>query len=275
MEGRGGERDGVSPPPSVVLDVSYLPEDELGVEASLPETLTETQPSILASILERFRSLQGRVSSASKTQRNRFIAGLIGFPIVVGMLCFILYTMFWADYDSKSLECCEEVQMDGRTWTVYEFHMPSRFEDDFPAENGWNVRVRHDDSENDYRLESTEHEIGISTDEDGSEWLKFGIDSYGDVSYIQVEQEVMRLAVGWTPEEPVKISYSYSVDSVFFGFEWTVFVVWPVCTLAAIKWGRATNQPEFTYGVMVSGGLATLLILAPLQDMLDDGLPWF
>ena len=97
MEGRGGERDGVSPPPSVVLDVSYLPEDELGVEASLPETLTETQPSILASILERFRSLQGRVFSASKTQRNRFIAGLIGFPIVVGMLCFILYTMFWAD----------------------------------------------------------------------------------------------------------------------------------------------------------------------------------
>ena len=125
--------------------------------------------------------------------------------------------------------------MDGRTWTVYEFHMPSRFEDDFPAENGWNVRVRHDDSENDYRLESTENEIGISTDEDGSEWLKFGIDSYGDVSYIQVEQEVMRLAVGWTPEEPVKISYSYSVDSVFFGFEWTVFVVWPCAPLPQLS----------------------------------------
>ena len=153
--------------------------------------------------------------------------------------------------------------------------MPSRFSDDFPADNGWDIRVRHDDSEKDYYLDSIEDEVGISTDEDGSEWLKFGSSYYDHVSYIQVEDEVIRLAVGWTPEEPVKVSYSYTVDNVFFGFEWTVFVVWPVCAFAAIKWGRATNRPEFAYGVMVSGGLATLLILAPLQDMLDDGLPWF
>ena len=30
-------------------------------------------------------------SSASRTQRNRLLAGLIGFPIVVGVLCFLLY----------------------------------------------------------------------------------------------------------------------------------------------------------------------------------------
>ena len=275
MEDKGGERGRVSPPPSVVLEVSYLPEGELGVEASLPETLPETQPSGLASILERIRSLQGHVSSASKMQRNRFLAGLIGFPIFVGVLCFFLYMMFWADYDSKSLECCEEVQMDGRTWTVYEFHMPPRFEDDFPADNGWNVRVRHDDSEKDYRIDSIDDGNGIGTDDDGSEWLRFGIAQGSEIRFIQVEDEVMRLAIGWTPEEPVKVSYSYTVDNVFFGFEWTVFVVWPVSTLAAVKWGRATNQPEFTYGVMVSGCLATLLILAPLQDMLDDALPWF
>ena len=275
MEGKGSERGGSSPPPSMVLDVSYLLEDEPRVEPSSPEILPEPQPSGLASILERIRSLPGHVSSASRTQRNRLLAGLIGFPIVVGVLCFLLYMTFWADYDSKSLECCEEVQMDGQRWTVYEFHMPSRFEEDFPADNGWRLRVRHDDSENDYRLESADNLIGRSSDEGGSEWLRFGSDHYGDVSYIQVEDEVIRLAVGWTPEEPVKISYSYTVDNVLFGFQWTVFVVWPVCAFAAIKWGRATNRPEFAYGVMMSGGLATLFILAPLQDMLDDGLPWF
>ena len=275
MDDEGDERRGVSPPPSMILDVSYLPEEELGIEDSSPETLPKTQPSGLASILERIRSLQGHVSSASRTQRNRLMAGLIGFPIVVGVLCFFLYMMVWADYDSRSLECCEEVQMDGRTWTVYEFHMPSRFEDDFPADNGWRVKIRYDDSDNDYRIDSTEDDSGIIIDEDGSEWLSFSSDVYDQTLHIQVEEEVMRLAVGWTPDKPVKVSYSYTVDSVFFGFQWTVFLVWPVCTFAAIKWGRATNQPEFTYGVMVSGGLATLLILAPLLDMLDDGLPWF
>ena len=62
MEDEGDERRGVSPPPSMILDVSYLPEEELRIEDSSPETLPKTKPSGLASILERIRSLQGHVS---------------------------------------------------------------------------------------------------------------------------------------------------------------------------------------------------------------------
>ena len=133
------------------------------------------------------------------------------------------------------------MQMDGQRWTVYEFHNSNKFEEDFPADNGWRLRVRHDDSENDYRLESADNLIGRSSDEGGSEWLRFGSDHYGDVSYIQVEDEVIRLAVGWTPEESrenlvnsytVGLGSCNSLDLIrifIFGFQWTVFVVWPVC----------------------------------------------
>ena len=279
MEGDEGGRNGIPPKP-IVLNDAYFIENQQGNEDSSPEILTQTQPFDSASIRERFRSLQERISSASHSQWKRFLAGLFGFPIAVGVLCFLLYMAFWADYDSRGTKNAGEVQFDGRTYEVYEFQMPSRFQNEFPADN-WRLKIRHDVSDEDYRLYSEDddgyRDFAIIDDDDDSAWMKFDTRRDYDMRYVylQVEEEVIRLAISPSGNEPTKVSYSYDVENIFFAFQWTVFVVWPICAFAAIKWGFATNRPEFAYGVMISGGIATLLILVPLQDMLDDGVPLF
>ncbi len=272
MEGGGDKRDG-KPPQNIVLNASYLSENDASEENHSPEIRTQPQPSAPASMGLSIASLRERFSRASPVQQKRFTAGLIGFPIVVGVLCFVLYMAFWTDYDSRGMENGGEVQIDGQSHDVYEFDMPSRFQDEFPAENGWNMRIRHDFSEYDYRIRS-EEDSGTGIDNDGSVWLEFE-DAYDGPMYIQVEDDIIRLALSYSAYEPVKISYSYTPDAIFFAFEWTVCLVWPVCAFAAIKWGFASNRPEFAYGVMISGGIATLLILPTLWIIVSRPYPFF
>ena len=112
MEGDEGGRNGIPPKP-IVLNDAYFIENQQENEDSSPEILAQTQPFDSASIRERFRSLQERISSASHSQWKRFLAGLFGFPIAVGVLCFLLYMAFWADYDSRGTKKRERFNLTG------------------------------------------------------------------------------------------------------------------------------------------------------------------
>ena len=140
MEEEGEKRNGKSPQ-NIVLNASYLAENDTSEENHSPEIRTQPQPSAPASMGLSIASLHERFSRASPVQQKRFTAGLIGFPIVVGVLCFVLYMAFWTDYDSRGMENGGEVQIDGQSHDVYEFDMPSRFQDEFPEETLFKISI--------------------------------------------------------------------------------------------------------------------------------------
>ena len=113
--------------------------------------------------------------------------------------------------------------------------MPSRFQNEFPADN-WRLKIRHDLSDEDYRLYSEDddgyRDFAIIDDDDDSAWMKFDTRRDYDMRYVylQVEEEVIRLAISPSGNEPTKVSYSYDVENIFFAFQWTVF-----CCLADMR----------------------------------------
>ena len=267
-------------PQSIVVSNSHMLANKSQEDDISGKTTLDKKRFSFTSMKQKIQLLYTCFSKKSLMQKRWFAAGVIVFPIIVGILSATLYFVTVSDYDSRGMERTGEIQFDGRTHDVYEFQMPSRFQNEFPADN-WRLKIRHDVSDEDYRLYSEDDygylDFAIIDDDDGSTWMKFDTSREYDMRYVylQVEEDegVIRLAISPNVNEPTKVSYSYDVENIFFAFEWTVFVVWPICAFAAIKWGFATNRPEFAYGVMISGGIATLLILEPLFDMLDDGLP--
>ena len=264
-------------PQSIVVSNSHMPANKSQEDDISGKTPLDKKRFSFTSMKQKIQLLYACFSKKSRMQKKWFAAGVIVFPIIVGILSATLYFVTVSDYDSRGMERAGEVQFDGMTHEVYEFQMPSRFQNEFPADN-WRLKIRHDVSDEDYRLYSEDdygyRDFAIIDDDDDSTWMKFDTRRDYDMRYVylQVEEEVIRLAISPSVNEPTKVSYSYDVENIFFAFQWTVFVVWPICAFAAIKWGFATNRPEFAYGVMISGGIATLLILEPLFDMLDDGL---
>ena len=88
-----------------------------------------------ASPIRAVLHIYGRFSEKSRTEKKAFLASLIGFPIVVGILSGALFLVTTAGYDSRGVERVEDVELDGRTHEVYEFRMPGRFENDFPVDS--------------------------------------------------------------------------------------------------------------------------------------------
>ena len=220
-----------------------------------------------ASPIRAVLHIYGRFSEKSRTEKKAFLASLIGFPIVVGILSGALFLVTTADYDSRGVERVEDVELDGRTHEVYEFRMPGRFENDFPVEKTWNIEIDDD------RRFYSDSDYGFAIDEAGTTWDFYRQDGNVDEEYyIQAEDNILRLALRNPADEPKMISYSFVPENVFLGMEWVPYAVWPLCTVAAFMWGKANNRNEFKQGAVISGGIISFPNVFMLFEMFDEVL---
>ena len=76
-------------------------------------------------------------------QKKKFAAGLIGFPIFVLVLSFLLVFIseLLTTHESDESQKSESININGDTYVVYEFQMPPEFQNDYPSNNYWRVTV--------------------------------------------------------------------------------------------------------------------------------------
>ena len=77
------------------------------------------------------------------SQKKKFAAGLIGFPIFVLVLSFLLVFIseLLTTHESDESQKSESININGDTYVVYEFQMPPEFQNDYPSNNYWRVTV--------------------------------------------------------------------------------------------------------------------------------------
>ena len=76
-------------------------------------------------------------------QKKKFAAGLIGFPIFVLVLSFLLVFIseLLTTHESDESQKLESININGDTYVVHEFQMPPEFQNDYPSNNYWRVTV--------------------------------------------------------------------------------------------------------------------------------------
>ena len=193
-------------------------------------------------------------------QKKKFAAGLIGFPIFVLLLSFLLVFIseLLTTHESDESQKLESININGDTYVVHEFQMPSEFQNDYPSNNYWRVSVYFGifGEENKFS-EDTRYLHDSVADNSGSIWNKTEGDHRYD-TYLQVNGDKIRIASLTDTPVPSKVAYYWEADRTTTDlFSFTLYI-WPISTILVAVLGFVSKRPEFSYGVLISGGIVTL-----------------
>ena len=204
-------------------------------------------------------------------QKKKFAAGLIGFPIFVLLLSFLLVFIseLLTTHESDESQKLESININGDTYVVHEFQMPSEFQNDYPSHNYWRVTVYFETfgGEREFTEETRYQHGGPDPDNSGSMWNKTEGGGKDD-TYVQVNGDKIRIASLTDTPVPSKVAYYWEADRTTTDlFSFTLYI-WPISTILVAVLGFVSKRPEFSYGVLISGGIVTLAYSVIFFDLI-------